>query len=117
MKIYSAPDSIQRPANLYGEKGYDWLAEDAAYEQRIKDHFVSKGWTGSNTGGIVSWGVADGSARYMFIEPPKGTGHQAFLVHIDTGDAYQYMDAHRYSKKDILERIKGQSTGLFARRF
>jgi hypothetical protein len=99
MQVYSSPIDFEHD---FGN--YDNDAEEAkieAHKAQVKDWLVTNGYTGKNTGKIVSFGVADGSAQYMLAE-----GRKSALVHLPYWDAYQYRDAKFIPKAEILRRIK-----------
>lgn len=101
MKVYAAPDSITLK---YDYGNYDRKVEDAkekAYVANIKAWLVERGYKGPRTGDVISFGVADGSAQYMYGD----AGTKSILIHLALGDAYQYGDVAFLPRKEVLRRL------------
>jgi hypothetical protein len=100
-KVYSAPKEIKEPdfALLHtgpdGYKAYDKAEQD--YVKQVQD-YAKKHGTGPDRGEIISFGVADGSAQYVVFKPST-------LIHLRTGDAYQFQYAHLLTAAAIKKQI------------
>lgn len=102
MKVYSCPTEV--PAPELDFTNFDFKAYGARIERHqadLKAHLIKLGYTGKNTGGVASFGVADGAAQYMLAE-----GSKSCLIHLPYGDAYHYRDVGFLPKAEILKRIK-----------
>jgi hypothetical protein len=110
--VYSSPI----PAPAYDWSDFNMEAFDKAerdYEAALKAWLAANGYTGKNTGRIVSFGVADGHASYMVAE----AGRKFSLIHMPLGDAYQYPDVKFLPKAEILRRAdrNDKLAALFAK--
>lgn len=106
MKVYACPAGYEEPKPDY--RNYDHKKEAAAevaHQERLKQHLIESGYTGRYTGGIVSFGVADGAALYMLADG-NGTYGPSFLIHLAYGDGYSYNGIQHFPKKDIIARIE-----------
>lgn len=107
MKVFACPDEIKPPqidyANFDRQKMLD---DEEAHQVAIKAHMIAMGYNGPQTGKVISFSVADGSAQYMFAD----AGAKSVLIHLPYGDAYQYQDAEFLPRKEILKRIDQQAT-------
>lgn len=101
MKVYSSPIPFEYDYSDYNHKAY-CEAEDK-HQETLKAWLVENGYTGKNTGRILSEPVADGSAMYMLAE-----GKRSFLVHLPYGDAYQSRDVSFLPKAEVLRRIEAK---------
>jgi len=99
MKVYSVPAEVPAPEIDWANFDYDKLVRE--HKERLKTYLQKVGFTGRNTGKVISFHVADGYAYYMMAE-----GRKSFLIHLPYGDAYQYPDVQFLPKKEILRRIK-----------
>ncbi len=101
MKVYTCPVECPAPQPDYSK--WDKVKEQAAEDKHmadLKEWLIKRGYRGKLTGKIVSFGVADGSALYMFAD-----GSKSCLIHLPYGDGYQYRDVAFLPKKEILRRI------------
>lgn len=101
MKVYAAPEGITLTPDY---RNYDRDAErkkEEAYKEAIKAWLIENGYNGPNTGGIASFGVADGYAQYMFGEK----GRSGILIHLDIGDGYSFQYVDRLTKAEIIQSI------------
>lgn len=101
MQVYSAPDTIAKPAwpSPFNPDAYQ--AECNRYEKEILTWVRGLGYTGIHTGKIAGFGVADGTAQYMVADG----GRKTILIHLDEVDGYDYMDVGFLPKKEILNRV------------
>ena len=81
---------------------------------RLKQHLIEMGYTGKHTGGIVSYGVADGQAQYMLADG-KGRYGPSFLIHLRYGDGYSYRGIEYFPKKEIVDQLK--RAAAYSKRF
>jgi hypothetical protein len=102
MKVYGAPESISKPSwpQPFNHKQYDENCK--AYRAEIVTWLQGLGYTGPLTGRIVAFGVADGSAQYLFADG----GRKSFLVHLQEVDGYQYRDVEFLPKAEIIRRLQ-----------
>lgn len=101
MKVYSCPEEVKFAEPDYTK--FDLKVEETRVEKHkedLKTWLVGQGYTGKNTGEVVSFPVADGSAQYMV-----GEGRSLILIHLPYYDAYHYRMVDRFTKKEILEEI------------
>lgn len=105
MKVFSCPDECKAPeidyVNYSTEK---MLADEKSHIERLKAHMVGLGYNGPRTGDIISFGVADGSAQYLYAD----AGAKSILIHLPYGDAYQYPDVQFLPRKEVLKRLDQQ---------
>lgn len=107
MKIYACPPEVPAPEMDFKNFNYDkMLADEAAHVGKLKAHMVGMGFKGENTGEVIRFPVADGSAQYMFAD----AGAKSVLIHLPYGDAYSYRDAEFIPRTEILKRIKAEKT-------
>jgi len=102
MKVYACPDEI--PAPEIDFKSFDLKklrADEEQHQARLKAWLIARGYTGKNTGELVSFPVADGYAQYMFAD-----GKSPALIHLPYGDAYQYPHIQYLPKAEILKNIE-----------
>ena len=103
-KIYSVPKEIG-PEPEIGGINFDFKKYDEecrVYVAKIVA-YAKKHGKGSCAGKEIGFGVADGTARYIvFSLSPVG------LIHVPTGDAYQFQYAHRLTAADIMKLVKQQ---------
>ncbi len=94
-KVFNPPADIKLPS--FSSKTY--REDEEKYVKQIKD-FVTKRKAGKNIGEIVRFQVADGYAEYMVasMKPLE-------LVHLPTGDAWEYQYINRLTVKDIQQRL------------
>ncbi len=113
MKVFTCPDEIKAPEVNYANFNHaKMLADEATHQEKLKVHMVGMGYNGPRTGEIISFGVADGSAQYMFAD----AGAKSALIHLPYGDAYHYRDVGFLPRKEILKRLDQQKslTAMFA---
>jgi hypothetical protein len=104
MKVYKCPTEVPPPTPDYTNFDLEKeLAEEKEHQTKLKAWLIKNGYTGKNTGKIVSFGVADGHAQYMLAE-----GKKSLLIHLPYGDAWQYRDVEFLPKKEILKRIQAE---------
>ena len=99
-KIYSAPKEIKLPEidfSNFNRKEYD--KETERYENELKAFLLENSNT-KNVGEIISFPVADGSARYMVasMKPLQ-------LIHLAIDDAWEFEYAHKLNAKDVQQKI------------
>jgi hypothetical protein len=99
--IYSNPSQIPVP-ELDFQNFNNYLKECEEYKIKLKE-FISKSRKGKNIGEIIQFPVADGYAEYMVasMNPPQ-------LIHIPTGDAWEFQYAHLLGEKEIQQEIDKQ---------
>jgi hypothetical protein len=99
--IYSSPSQIPVP-ELDFQNFNNYLKECEEYKIKLKE-FISKSRKGKNIGEIIQFPVADGYAEYMVasMNPPE-------LIHIPTGDAWEFQYAHLLGEKEIQQEIDKQ---------
>lgn len=108
MKVYGLPEHLE---NKYAPdyRNFDFDAERKKGEDGIvelKQWLLENGFTGPNTGELVSFGVGDGYATYMFAD----AGRRSCLIHMNMGmyGEYHYNDVQFLPKAEILKRINQQ---------
>jgi hypothetical protein len=107
MKVYGCPDEIPVPEIDFKNYNHERvLQQEADHAAKLKAWLIQQGYTGKHTGGIASFGVADGCAQYMLAE-----GKTSCLIHLPYGDAYNYPDVKFLPKAEIIKRIE-QKKGL-----
>lgn len=102
MKVFTCPKEVSY--ERLGYRDFDLAKEQAnieSHKANLKKYLIGRGFIGKNTGEVVSFSVADGSALYMIAEGPK-----TCLIHLPYWDAYQFPYVHRITKKEILDKIK-----------
>jgi len=114
MKVYSCPKEV--PFSEPDYINYDRKVEEARiakHKEDLKAWLISQGYSGTETGEVVQFPVADGYAKYMV-----GSAGPFILIHLPYDDAYHYPMADRLTKKDILAEIeRGKATkALFEER-
>ena len=97
-KIFSAPKEIKTPA-FTG----DWRKEEERYLNEIKALLKTNGFTGKNAGKIINFPMADSHASYMIasMKPLR-------LIHLETGDAWEFKYAHLLTAKEVNQKIAQQ---------
>ena len=103
MKVYSCPAEVPAPKPDY--RNWNCEAETAREEEHsaaLKQWLIDGGYNGPHTGGIASFGVADGYARYMLADK----GRSSILIHLPYGDVYQYQHVEYLPKAEILRNIE-----------
>ena len=99
MKVYSTPVPFE---NKWDD---DWQKHEADHQEQVKAWLQANGYSGPRTGEVLSFGVGDGCASYMYADAP---GAKACLIHLPYGDAYQYPDVRYLPKKEVLRRLDSQ---------
>lgn len=100
MKVYASP--VSEPQIDYQNfKHADYDKANSDYEAANRKWLTDNGYNGKHSGRIVSFGVADGAARYMLAD-----GKKSFLIHLAEGDSYQYRDVEFLPKKEIIKRLE-----------
>lgn len=98
-KIFSAPAEIKTP-DLSDYK--NWQENDTKYLTELRE-WCRKNGSGALCGEIVREPVADGYAQYMvYTEKPLQ------LIHVPTGDAWQFRWASKWNLTDIRNMVKRQ---------
>ena len=99
-KIYSAPESIEVPS----WDAEDWEKEENRYIEELRKYCLDDN-SGSYIGKVANFSIADGYASYMIasIRPLE-------LIHMETGDAYEYPHIERLNAKDIKQNIDFQES-------
>lgn len=106
MKVCGLPPECPWIKPDYSVKGFDWDGEmkrESEHSERLATWIRKSNWNGPYSGGIVSFGVADGSALYMLAD-----GKHSYLFHLPYGDGYQYRDIKFLPKTEIVRRLKQQ---------
>jgi hypothetical protein len=82
-----------------------WITVLTKWEKNEAKMLQENGWDGKYTGKVISFGVADGKARYMIAHRKRrqGAGEQLVLCHLASGDAWEYPDVALYSAKKVKE--------------
>lgn len=115
MKVYGVPNECPAPQVDYKNYDYDkMVADEEAHKEALKQHLIGMGYTGKYTGGIVSFGVADGRASYMMAD----AGAKSALIHLPYGDAYQYNGIQHFPRSAVIQQIESQKkiAKLFAKK-
>lgn len=112
MKVYSCPEEVKFAEPDY--RNFDLKVEEARiqkHKEDLKAWLIGQGYTGKNTGEVVSFPVADGYAQYMV-----GEARSLILIHLPYYDAYHYRMVDRFTKKEILAEIERSKkmSALFA---
>lgn len=107
-KVYSPPQEVGPEPQIGGSINFSFKKyhqECQEYVAKIVAYAKNNG-SGDCAGKEIGFGVADGRARYIVfsLSPVK-------LIHVPTGDAYQFQYAHRLTAADIRKQIK-QEAGL-----
>lgn len=104
-KVYSPPEGFSPPditdfikPGKFQTQEYHEACDK--YMRDIKD-WAKKESPDSEAGKMISFPVADGKALYIVFSLKPVT-----LIHVNTGDAYQYQYAHRLTASDIRKEIK-----------
>jgi hypothetical protein len=99
LKVYNPPESIKQPE--YGGDFDAYMAAEAAYIEELRAFCKKRKPRGQLVGEIVQFPVADGYAQYMVasIRPCE-------LVHIPTGDAWEYAHIERLTAADIRANVE-----------
>jgi len=98
-RIYSPPEGLN-PPSLKTENINSYWDDCEKYVSRLKK-WAKKNGSGPEAGKSIFFPVADGKAHYIVfsIKPVQ-------LIHVNTGDAYQFQYAHRLTASDIREEIR-----------
>ena len=108
--IYASVQGIRKPAITSNWQGYEKRAE--AYVDKIKA-FARKHSKCPEAGKEISFGVADGKARYVILslKPVE-------LVHLDIYDGYRFPYINRLTAQDVKNELKQAEAldKLFSRR-
>jgi hypothetical protein len=100
IKVYGGIDGINIPEfNSMGDYD-DYSKRCDEYEQKLVD-FAKQNSNSKIAGEIVKFGVGDGYARYVVVKPTE-------IVHVATGDAYNFPYIQNLRGKDITEEVKRQ---------
>lgn len=100
-KIYAPPKSIKKPKFDFTDVQGSLKAEEKYVEELIGK--LKKYHKGKNVGEIIRFQVADGYAQYIIasMRPLE-------LVHVDTGDGYQFEYAHLLNETEVRKKLKQQ---------
>lgn len=104
-KVYGVPEGFVAPnfkdfKKSGGDYDYEGLQKaEEDYLKRLQDYAREHG-QGDLKGEVVEFGVADGAAVYVVYST-----HPVGLIHVDTGDAYQFQYAHRLTSGDIRKMV------------
>ena len=106
MKVYACPKETPAPEVDYKNFSFDrMVADEKAHIQAVKAWLLRSGYDGKQTGQVLSFGVADGSAQYMFGDK----GVKSILIHLPYGDAYQYPDVKFLPVAEVCRRLVQQA--------
>jgi len=94
-KVYDPPKEITIPKWNHKEPREVNVAREHAAIEQVKAWAKEHG-KGPEAGEEISFGVADGDARYIIVSLVP-----VVLIHLPIGDAYQYPFVHRLTAKDI----------------
>jgi len=102
-KIYSYPLEVGEPPAWDCDADYrENDKKEDAWVEKVAE-FCRKNGHGTICGEEISFGVADGKARYLVLsEKPLQ------LIHLPLGDAYQFQYVHRITLKDVRELVARQ---------
>ena len=102
--IYATPSWIKAPnfPDFLGDEGFNnkaYLEAEEKYVQEVRD-FCKERYNGKYTGELVRFPVADSYAEYMIasLRPLE-------IVHLETGDAYNYQHINRLKAKDFTDNV------------
>jgi len=114
MKVFSCPGELEFNQDF---SNFDLKREEARIAKHKADlttWLQQAGYTGKNTGQVIGFGVADGSAQYMVGD----NGRSYILIHLPYWDAYQFPYVNRLTKADINAKIKADKAmaAFFAKR-
>lgn len=103
-KVFAPPAEVgDAPALnlfLHGAQGIeDYWKESEAYLSKIQEWAKQNG-KGPERGKVIRFGVADGQAQYVVVSL-----RPAVLIHVDTGDAYQFPYIERLTAADLRKRV------------
>jgi hypothetical protein len=94
-KVYDPPKGIEAPKWDHKLPREENVIREHAFVEQVKAWAKEHGkWP--EAGEEISFGVADGDARYIIVSLAP-----VVLIHLPLGDAYQYPFAHRLTAKDI----------------
>lgn len=117
MNVYGVPDHVHVPdfdeAMVDGRYSMEKDIElGAKFAEDLKAYLVDEcKCTGTLTGEVVRFPIADGYAMYMVGEQSRTT----FLVHMPLGDAWQIPEAHaRGLRKPDIKDLVGRQKKLAA---
>jgi hypothetical protein len=102
LKVYGCPEGYEIPEFDFDS---NWQKDETDHKARLTKHLRDSGHLGE-TGGTFGFGVADGSAQYMFVEGGGHYGKRAFLIHLAYGDGYSYRGVENFPKSEILRMVK-----------
>lgn len=108
MKVYSCPKEVPAPEVDYRNYDHDKvLADEKSHSERLKAYLIKMGYTGAHTGEEYNHPHADGHARYMVADVPKGArkGTVSVLIHLPYGDAWNSRDVQHLPKTEVFARI------------
>lgn len=94
-KVYDPPAGMDAPKWDHTVSREENVARELAFVDRVKTWAKEHG-KGPEAGEEVSFGVADGDARYIIVGLTP-----VVLIHLPLGDAYQYPFVHRLTAKDL----------------
>jgi hypothetical protein len=104
MKVYSCPADVPAPPIDYENHDIKAMEKaEAAHRDAIRAWITQQGYTGKNSGKIISFAVGDGCAEYMLAE-----GRTSGLIHLPYGDAYESRLAHLMTKSQVIAEIKSE---------
>ena len=104
-KVYSAPAEIKKPEigaffSRKGEGPEAYFKAEEAYVAAVKAWAKANG-KGKLAGEENRFQVADGYACYIVFSTTP-----VVLIHLATGDAWQYQYANRLTASDIKEEVR-----------
>lgn len=99
MKVFALPEEVPAPVVDYTNFDLKKMqADEDAHAARLKEHLISMGYTGPNTGRRVNIPHADGHAQYMIADAPRNF----CLIHLPYCDAWDSPWARKLTKKEAL---------------
>lgn len=101
-KIFGVPKSITKPKFNWEDVQASLKAEKEYVEELRR--YLKKNYKGNNVGEIIRFQVADGYAEYMILSMDP-----TVLIHIDTGDAYQFEYAHLLNAEEVQKKLDQQN--------
>jgi len=109
-KIFSPPKGFTPPEIRGGQDIRQYIKDCDDYAEHLVKWAKENGDGSSESGEIIAFPVADGKARYVVVSMKPVS-----LIHIDTGDAYQFRYVNRLTAKDVREEVR--RTRSFAKLF
>jgi hypothetical protein len=100
-RIFASPEGIDKPQFKPGQDWKEFDKLEADYEAKIVAWAKEHG-KGPEAGEKVRFPVADGYAVYVIVSLKP-----IVLIHIDTGDAWQYQYVNRLTASDLRKQIAG----------